>query len=513
MGACDACDPPERGKAVNNEKLIKTSQFEQVDQSFTYVSKSICKITIKNLNASGFLLKYSIDNKYFYCLVSNEHAITQDMITKKEIIYVHYDHESKNFDIKLDDKERYINIFQKNYKMDIAVVEILSKDNVHDAYFLSPESDINVNNASQLKNYQIFIPQYPLGQGLTYAYGTIKEINGNDITHLANTLKGSSGSPIFLKNSTKVIGIHEGSSRVEDANVGVLLYPVLNILKNDINLKERLKKIEMENKTNFGKITKDPLEDKKNLDINTSTNRFIVGDGKYIFPNGDYYIGDFLKGIRHGKGKEYYQNNTLKYDGDFVNGKYEGHGTFIWEDGEYYTGQWLNSARHGKGKEYYKNKTLRYEGDYVNNKYEGNGKLIYENGDYYIGQWLNGLRHGKGKLFYKNNNLIYDGDYVNDKKEGNGKYIDTNGMCYIGQWLNDCRQGKGKIFDKNNNLIYEGDFVKDKFEGNGKYICSNGDYYIGQFLNDVRHGKGKEYNKNNTLKFEGYFVNGKLKNN
>ena len=73
------------------------------------------------------------------------------MITKKEIIYVHYDNEKKNFNIKLDDKERYIKIFKNNYKMDIAVVEILSKDDVHDDYFLSPELDINAN---QLKNYQ-----------------------------------------------------------------------------------------------------------------------------------------------------------------------------------------------------------------------------------------------------------------------------------------------------------------------------------------------------------------------
>ena len=70
----------------------------------------------------------------------------------------------------------------------------------------------------------------------------------------------------------------------------------------------------------------------------------------------------------------------------------------------------MNGLQHGKGKEYYKNDNIIYDGDFVNDKYEGNGKLIFENGEYYFGQWLNGLQHGKGKEYYKNGNIKYDGD-------------------------------------------------------------------------------------------------------
>ena len=75
----------------------------------------------------------------------------------------------------------------------------------------------------------------------------------------------------------------------------------------------------------------------------------------------------------------------------------------------------MNGKRHGKGKVYYKNGDIKYDGDFVNDKCEGNGKYIYEGGKYYIGQLLNGKRHGKGKVYYKNGDIKYDGDFVNDK--------------------------------------------------------------------------------------------------
>ena len=80
----------------------------------------------------------------------------------------------------------------------------------------------------------------------------------------------------------------------------------------------------------------------------------------------------------------------------------------------------MNGLKHGKGKIYYKNGNIKYDGDFVNNKIEVNGKYIWEDSEYYIGQFLNDLRHGKGKLYDKDDNIKYDGDFVNGKFEGNG---------------------------------------------------------------------------------------------
>ena len=67
----------------------------------------------------------------------------------------------------------------------------------------------------------------------------------------------------------------------------------------------------------------------------------------------------------------YYVNGKIKYEGDFVNDKYEGNGKYIWEDDEYYIGQWKNSLFHGKGIEYYSNGKIKYEGDFVMIKEKG----------------------------------------------------------------------------------------------------------------------------------------------
>ena len=57
-----------------------------------------------------------------------------------------------------------------------------------------------------------------------------------------------------------------------------------------------------------------------------------------------------------------------------MNGKYEGNGKFYCEDGEYYIGQWKNGLKHGKGIYYYKNGNIKYEGIFVNNEFRQNMK-------------------------------------------------------------------------------------------------------------------------------------------
>ena len=58
------------------------------------------------------------------------------------------------------------------------------------------------------------------------------------------------------------------------------------------------------------------------------------------------------------------------YDGEFVNDKYEGNGKYIYENGNYYIGSWLNGVKHGKGILYNKNNTIKCEGDFIKGKYK-----------------------------------------------------------------------------------------------------------------------------------------------
>ena len=64
-------------------------------------------------------------------------------------------------------------------------------------------------NDSDFINKDINIVQFPKDKCLSYSEGKIKEIKENIISHDACTASRSSGSPIFLKDSSKVIGIHQ----------------------------------------------------------------------------------------------------------------------------------------------------------------------------------------------------------------------------------------------------------------------------------------------------------------
>ena len=93
------------------------------------------------------------------------------------------------------------------------------------------------------------------------------------------------------------------------------------------------------------------------------------------------------------------------YEGDWVNNKAEGNGKYIWENGEYYIGQEKNGLKEGKGTMYYSNGNIKYDGDSINDKYEGNGKdniIIIENNKF--------IYYKEEKIYFKKepfNNLLY----------------------------------------------------------------------------------------------------------
>ena len=79
--------------------------------------------------------------------------------------------------------------------------------------------------------------QYPSGES-GYSFGKLKSINDNfEFAHSASTLPGSSGSPIILKQTSKVIGIHKmgGTSQ----NYGDFIGPIFNYFRNYSKNNER----------------------------------------------------------------------------------------------------------------------------------------------------------------------------------------------------------------------------------------------------------------------------------
>ena len=345
------------------------------------ISKGTLKIEIENVTGSGFFLKFKRNNKPFYCIMTNNHVITSNLIDNKKKVTIKYENETKELSFDLNNEERIIICFQESTNIDVTIVEIIPKDKIDESYFLEPNS----NQIGQIEKTKIQIIQYPGGGELSYSDGEMSGIfekNGNMFLHDSETYGGSSGSPIVLKGEEKVFAIHRGKLKNAHKNVGIFIKKIIDIMENY----------------------------KKN-----------------------------------GKGREYYKNGKIKYEGNFLDDKYEDkEAKFYYENGDLYIGEFKNGKKKGNGIIY----SIKYEGNFLDDKYT-NGKLYYDNGEYYVGQFNNGKKEGEGLEYYKNGKLKYKGKFLDDKYEDDtGEFYNENGERYIGQFQKGIIFGKG---DKYNN--------------------------------------------------------------
>ena len=202
------------GTSKKPESIQQDSELHPINVPIVKASKSVCKIITPKDIGSGFLIKFFKDQHAFFCLMTNEHVIKKGLIDKKGTITFYYDSESEMREICLNPEERFIKEFT-DMKIDATVVEILPEDDIPKNYFLTVLLDYLINY-KKLIGKEITIIQYPK----------------YEFAHGASTLEGSSGSPIFLKGTTKVIGIHKGSDDKKIANFGDFIYPIYNYFIN-----------------------------------------------------------------------------------------------------------------------------------------------------------------------------------------------------------------------------------------------------------------------------------------
>ena len=289
------------------------SYFMPIGQLVNTCQSTVKIIFLNGDTGSGFFIKFPRNNTTFKCLMTNNHVIENNHITNKEKIIISYNNQINNREIILDNRDRIIKCFDNNNLIDITIVEIVPKDKIEEEYFLSPNPQIyNYNNYPSFIQTKIEVIQYPHGGNLSRSKGTLLEIFYNNLfAHDSQTSDGSSGSPIVLKGDNKVIAIHKGKIKGYPKNVGIFIGIVLNIMK-------------------------------------------------------DYK--------RNGEGKDYYPDGKIKYEGKFVNDKYEDdNGIFYFEYGNFYIGQFKNGLFHGIGYIVDKNNILIKSGLFEN------GILVSEN--------------------------------------------------------------------------------------------------------------------------------------
>lgn len=118
--------------------------------------------------------------------------------------------------------------------------------------------------------------------------------------------------------------------------------------------------------------------------------RWHACQGRYAWPNGDSYNGEWLDDKRHGKGIDTYASGH-RYTGEFADGQRHGQGTYTFPDGESYVGEWREGKRHGVGTN------------------------IFPDGERYVGEWRQGDRHGQGVAYRADGAVLRSGRWADDR--------------------------------------------------------------------------------------------------
>ncbi|KAJ9171152.1 hypothetical protein P3X46_014554 [Hevea brasiliensis] len=165
-----------------------------------------------------------------------------------------------------------------------------------------------------------------------------------------------------------------------------------------------------------------------------------------VYSNGDVYEGEFHKGKCSGSGVYYYYMSG-RYEGDWVDGKYDGYGVETWARGSRYRGQYRQGLRHGFGVYRFYTGDV-YAGEWSNGQSHGCGVHTCEDGSRYVGEFKWGVKHGLGHYHFRNGDT-YAGEYFADKMHGFGVYRFANGHRYEGAWHEGRRQGLGMYTFRN----------------------------------------------------------------
>lgn len=170
------------------------------------------------------------------------------------------------------------------------------------------------------------------------------------------------------------------------------------------------------------------------------------GSWVQVYSNGDVYEGEFHKGKCSGSGV-YHFHMSGRFEGDWIDGKYDGFGVETWARGSRYRGQYRKGLRHGIGIYRFFGGDV-YTGEWCNGQCHGFGVHTCNDGSHYVGEFKWGVKHGLGRYHFRNGD-IYAGEYFADMMHGFGVYQFQNGHRYEGAWHEGRRQGLGMYTFRN----------------------------------------------------------------
>lgn len=280
----------------------------------------------------------------------------------------------------------------------------------------------------------------------------------------------------------------------------------------------------------------------------------VVGHRRFM--DGSCQIGTFINNKLEGEGTCRLKDGELIYKGSYKNDKYHGNGTLYKNKYEYYEGEFVDGLKCGKGVWHYGPNYLKctfrdgsangkgvlydfYENTVTEGVWENDEltktikeypidqnrktyKIEYTNGDKYVGEAANGKPNGYGKYYRQSymGEVVYKAYFVNGKISGFGTYTEgdfrysgemkkfyPNGIG-IKEYKNGASSAEGRFrygelhgYFTMNNFYSEitfaaGYYNNNDFKGTVYFIYKNGNTYAGKSKDLLPHGKGVYYYPN-----------------
>ena len=227
------------------ESLFEPITLKATEKILDQMNNGICIINNNNRKGTGFFVKIPYKNDILPVLITNNHVINIDDILNNRIISIYLYNDKKTKKIKLDENRKKYT----NEKKDITIIEIKeNEDKLNNKYLELDDKIINYFNSKLNKNEKlnylnniytnesIYILNYLNDNYIIVSYEKLSYINNRKLIYQCNLKEKSSGSPILLTNSQKLIGIHNNSKKYKYNKGSLIIYSIKEFSKIKKNL-------------------------------------------------------------------------------------------------------------------------------------------------------------------------------------------------------------------------------------------------------------------------------------
>lgn len=143
------------------------------------------------------------------------------------------------------------------------------------------------------------------------------------------------------------------------------------------------------------------------------------GYGRFFLKGGACYFGSVVKDKLEGKG-EYHFDDTWMIRSEFHDNCCHGPFELYAKDRLVMEGAIEKKVLSGKGKEYYPDGSVLYDGSYANDAREGKGRLNFADGSYYVGGFKAGYLSGQGTVYSHSGKVLISGSFSRNQYRPKG---------------------------------------------------------------------------------------------